>query len=204
MAGRGRRRALVAAALVAAVALLLPAPAQAAEKEKEIAGWVEWVVLTAEGLDGPVWVKAKLDTGAETSSLDATHVRRVRVGERRYVRFTITDPETGEATSLRRPLLRRVRIKQHEGSSQVRPVVALAVCLGGQRREVEFSLIDRSEFIYPVLLGRRALEGRVIVDPEVSFLLEPECEGIGGDEEDDGRERPDGEPDREPDGEEEG
>lgn len=162
--------------LAAVVVLTAPAQVPATEQDKEMLGWVEWVVLTAEGLDGPMRVRAKLDTGAETSSLDATHIRRVRVGKKRYVRFELNDPRTGEQISLRRPLLRRVRIKQHEGDSQERPVVSLTVCLAGRLQEVEFSLIDRSEFIYPVLLGRKALERYVVVDPELTFLSDPECE----------------------------
>ena len=71
----------------------------------------------------------------------------------------------------------RVLIKRHDGDSQRRSVVSLTFCLGGHQREVEFSLIDRSEFEYPVLLGRSALAGIAVVDPEAVNLSEPSCNG---------------------------
>jgi len=68
-----------------------------------------------------------------------------------------------------------VRIKRHDGDSQLRSVISLTVCLGTHQREVEFSLIDRSEFDYPVLLGRSALAGIAIIDPDEVNLSEPDC-----------------------------
>lgn len=152
-------------------------PAARAETEdlpgKDIFGWVERVVIRP----GKVTLKAKLDTGADTSSLDATHIRRFRRGERRYVRFTIEDPKTKEVLTLERPFIRRATIKQHEGEHQLRPVVAIDVCLGDHLlRKVEVSLIDRSRFTYPVLLGRNALEGVALVDPDLTFTQKPNCE----------------------------
>ncbi len=72
-----------------------------------------------------------------------------------------------------------MRIKRHEGESQRRSVVELSVCLGDHRRKVEFSLIDRSQFDYPVLLGRSALAGIAVVDPAETFLSQPGCEDEG-------------------------
>ena len=137
-----------------------------------ILGWREWLALPALGVPH---IKAKLDTGADTSSLDAIDIRRYRRKGKSYVRFTVEDHDAGETVRLERPLLRRVRIKRHDGDSQRRSVVSLTVCLGGHRREVEFSLIDRSQFDYPVLLGRSALDGIAVVDPSVINLSEPDC-----------------------------
>lgn len=163
-----------AAALAAVFWLLLaPAPADAA-KTKDIFGWVEWVEVGRH----EITLKAKLDTGAATSSLDAQDIRRLvrRSTGERSVEFTVHDPESGESIRLKKPLVRLVRIKQHDGSHQVRPVVAIDICVGDHFDTVEVSLIDRSEFLYPMLLGRSALEGRVVVDPEVTFTRDPECE----------------------------
>jgi hypothetical protein len=153
--------------------VLLPCPAQAA-RQKTILGWVEWVEVGRHEIS----LKAKLDTGAETSSLDAQDIRRLRrrsTGER-FVEFSVFDPESGETIRLKKPLVRLVRIKQHDGSHQVRPVVALDICLAARASTVEVSLIDRSVFIYPLLLGRSALEGHVVVDPELTFTNDPRCE----------------------------
>lgn len=142
-----------------------------AAAERDIFGWAEPVVLVEAGFE----LEAKLDTGAETSSLDAIDIRRFRRKGKSWVRFTVEDHDRGDETRLERPLLRRVRIKRHDGKSQLRSVVSLTVCLGSHRREVEFSLIDRSEFIYPVLLGRSALAGIAVVDPDETYLSDPAC-----------------------------
>ena len=157
------------AVAISALALALAGSAVAAEPD--IFGWAEPVVLVETGFE----LEAKLDTGAETSSLDAIDIRRFRRKGESWVRFTVEDQGEDEEVRLERPLLRRVLIKRHDGDSQRRSVVSLTVCLGDHRREVEFSLIDRSEFTYPVLLGRSALAGIAVVDPDETNLSEPVC-----------------------------
>ena len=156
---------------VAISALVLALAGSAAASEPDVFGWAEPVVLEEAGFR----LEAKLDTGADTSSLDAIDIRRFRRKGKSWVRFTVEDHEEGDTVRLERPLLRRVRIKRHDGDSQRRSVVSLTVCLGGHRRKVEFSLIDRSQFDYPVLLGRSALTGIAVVDPQVVNLSEPDC-----------------------------
>lgn len=140
-------------------------------RSMEIFGWVERVEL----LDGMLSVKAKLDTGAVTSSLDATGINRFRRGGKRWVQFTVTDPETGESMQLEKLLERNVRIVRHDGEHQRRPVVKMDICLGGFHRSVEVNLIDRSNFIYPMLLGRSALDGIALIDSSSTFLNAPHC-----------------------------
>jgi hypothetical protein len=147
-------------------------PSWAAPTEgAEVLGWIERVVVEDAGFA----VEAKLDTGADHSSLSATNIRRVRVGDKRYVRYSVRHPETGELLSIRSPYLRNTRIRSHSGVSQRRRVVEMTICLGHHRRIVEVNLIDRTVFDYPLLLGRSALEGIAIVDPSVTHLSEPEC-----------------------------
>ena len=135
-------------------------------------GWIEPVMLDPRlGLQ----IEAKLDTGADTSSLDAHNIRRVRVGEKRYVRFAVRHPETGELVELRKPYIRRVRIKRHFGNYQRRYVVRMQVCVGERTRSIEVNLVDRNEFEYPMLLGRSALQGWSTVDPDQTHTTEPGC-----------------------------
>ncbi len=164
--------ALAAFALVACALAALALPGAAAAAEPSIFGWAEPVVLEETGFE----LEAKLDTGADTSSLDAIDIRRFRRKGVSWVRFTVEDHADGEEVRLERRLLRRVLIKQHDGDSQRRSVVSLTVCLGEHRRKIEFSLIDRSRFDYPVLLGRSALAGIAIVDPDEINLSEPSCD----------------------------
>lgn len=141
------------------------------EYRLEIFGWVERVEL----LDGKFSMKAKLDTGAANSSLDATHIERFRRDGDRWVRFKVSDPETDEYVMLEKRLVRNVRIIRHSGDHQRRPVIELPICIGDQRRVVEVNLVDRSNFIYPLLLGRSALEGYVLIDSGQTFMFSPQC-----------------------------
>ncbi|NNF16813.1 MAG: ATP-dependent zinc protease, partial [Gammaproteobacteria bacterium] len=138
----------------------------------QVFGWLEEVMLDPDRR----WkLVAKLDTGADTSSLDARDIRRVRVGNKRYVRFTVTDPETGEPVSLRRPYVRTVRIRQHDGDHERRRVVLMAVCLGEKERTIEVTLTNRAHFDYSMLLGRSALSGIAVVDPQLARTTAPTC-----------------------------
>jgi hypothetical protein len=159
-------------ALLAVLALGLPPDAGAAERSKTIFGYVERVIISDKGFS----LKARLDTGAQTSSLDAHNIRRFRRGDSRYVRFDVMDPETGEFVTLERPLVRNVRIRQHTGPAMRRPVVKMWLCLGHEVREVEVNLTPRPEFLYPLLIGRSAMRGAILVDPELTFTARPKCD----------------------------
>jgi len=149
---------------------LAVAPARAGEKD--IFGWVEHVLVGESQLD----LKAKLDTGADTSSMHASKIRRFRSKDRDlWVEFRLTDTESGRTIRYKKRLVRYAYIKEHEGPSQKRPVVDLTICLGDHEKEIEVSLVDRSGFQYPVLLGRNALEGHVVVDPGLRFTAKPVC-----------------------------
>lgn len=162
---------------MAAVLLLIGIQSAAAgaseidQTEFEIFGWVEWVKL----MDGELRLKAKLDTGAANSSLDATNIERFRRDGQRWVRFTVTDPETEDLLELEKRLVRNVRIVRHDGEHQRRPVIKMPICFGIERREVEVNLIDRSNFIYPMLLGRSALEEYALIDSGSTFQNSPRC-----------------------------
>ncbi len=151
--------------------LVLACTVAADSNVKGIFGWVEKVAVGPER----IVMSAKLDTGATTSSLHATSIHRFRRGGRRYVRFTLSDGNGVPGPELEQPLVRVVRIKQHSGDYERRPVIKLPVCLGDRERVVEFSLVDRSNFDQPVLLGRSALRGLALVDPEIETTTLPAC-----------------------------
>lgn len=160
-----------------AVALLAAGPVHASSKThgKVIAGWVEKVTL----LPWDVMVKAKLDTGALTSSLHARDVERFTREDEKWVRFRLEiDPVAGEpaTVTVERPLQRRVAIKGAEKEPDSRLVVELPICMNGRRHDVEFSLADRGVLLYPVLLGRRFLENVAIVDSAETFLTKATCD----------------------------
>jgi len=170
------RRATILTVATAAVLLACSLEfARAAVRDLVILGWVERVYLTDPGFQ----LKAKLDSGAETSSMDARIVKKFRQGGKRWVRFAITDPRTGEEHVLLRERVRTIGVVQHEGSNQVRPTVIMEMCIGDRLLDVEVSLIDRSEFSYHLLLGRRALRSFALIDPGNTYLNEPRCRIAG-------------------------
>ena len=161
-------------ALVTGVLFSFPggiASLQAVGRDLEIVGWVERVRL----IDPDINLKAKLDTGAETSSLDVEVVKKFRKEEKRWVRFRLIDPETGEEHIIVRERLRTVYIVRHDGARQPRPVVRMEICIAGRVLETEVSLIDRSEFTYPLLLGRKSLASFALIDPGNTYLSRPDC-----------------------------
>lgn len=158
-----------------AMVLLLSAPSPAmGQQGKLIFGWVEEVVVSRSAFT----MHAKLDTGADTSSLDAQDIERFERDGKPWVRFTLSGEEPGQNTTLERPLSRDVLIKRHRGPSQRRPVVTVPVCLGPFLMDIEVSLIDRSHFNYPVLIGRAAMEGVAVVDAERALTHDPACDEL--------------------------
>ena len=137
-----------------------------------VAGWVERARI---GPAGPTLL-AKLDTGAEHSSLDARDLRQFQRHGADWVGFRVTGPQ-GSSFEFERRVIRTARIKRVGGASQQRPVVMLEICVGAVQREVEVNLVDRSGFDYPLLLGRSFLAGKLIVDAGRRERFAPSCPG---------------------------
>lgn len=149
--------------------LLLSIPASA----KEVVGWVEKVHL----FPGDLPVKAKIDTGAKTSSLNCLCKTSMERNGEKWVRFSVTNYD-GEQVWFERKVIRSVTIKRHYGDTQIRDVVRLGICLGSTYKEVEVNLIDRSGLNYQLLIGRQYLKGRYLVDPSRTFVSSPSCAGV--------------------------
>ncbi len=123
---------------------------------------------------GEILVQAKLDTGADNSSLHAVAITRFKRKGERWVRFQTLD-EDGEPVTLERQLVRVAKIKRPEGKPQSRPVVSMGICLGTIYRQVEVTLADRSRFRYPMVLGRSFMANAVMVDPSLRITTKSEC-----------------------------
>ncbi len=144
----------------------------ATHSEPAIYGWIETVSLPQAGLQ----LEAKLDTGAETSSLDARDIEAFERDDERWVRFRLEGERQGEAASqwVERPVLRRVKVRGAGGVDH-RYVIRMQLCIGHQAYEEQFTLRDRSRMAYPALLGRRTLEHLGLVDVRRQHLQQPEC-----------------------------
>lgn len=140
--------------------------------QKIIAGWVENIIFEA----GQTRVRAKLDTGAKTSSIHAENIKRFERDGQTWVRFTLPKSYqklVKERLVVERPLVRTVLIKRHKMESARRSVVELSFCINGHYYTTEFTLANRSNYIYPVLLGRQFLSSNVLVDSSDKHVHSP-------------------------------
>jgi hypothetical protein len=146
-------------------------PAIAAEKQ--VAGWVEKVIL----FPGHLEIKAKLDTGARNSSLNANNIEEFERDGATWVRFQVKNWKD-RTVNMEARIVRITKIKQHGTQTAVRPVIRLGICLGNVYKEVEVNLEDREKFKYQMLIGRSYLRDSILVDPSVSFKAKPNCQGV--------------------------
>lgn len=131
-------------------------------------GWREWVRLPHFG---DALVKAKVDTGARTSTLHAYGIDELERDGAPWVRFRFHPVQRDEATEIeaQAPVVDRRHITPSNGRSELRYVVATEVVIDGEPLPIELTLTRRDEMGFRMLLGRRALRGRFLVDPRRSY-----------------------------------
>jgi len=138
--------------------------------EKKTIGWIERVSITTEGLT----MDAKIDTGADFSSVHAEALRYFDRHGSRWVEFILHDEDNNRRT-IQRPLVRMAKIKKKTEGYQQRPVVMLQICIGDATHLAQVNLAQRGHFKYPLLLGRNFLRSRFLVDPGEEYMLDPLC-----------------------------
>ncbi|MGB7407012.1 MAG: RimK/LysX family protein [Pontixanthobacter sp.] len=139
---------------------------------KPIVGWREVVALPELGIGG---IPAKIDTGARTSSLHAVNIDLFDRDGEEVARFDLDFGTTGSGA---KPLCHceAVRVAHRtitssNGSAEERLIVKTLIAMGGIEYRAEFSLADRSDMVFPMLIGRTALRKRFLVNPGRSFLV---------------------------------
>lgn len=133
---------------------------------KIMLGATEWLWLKPAGKA----LRARIDTGAATSSLSTTNIEKFERDGKRWVRFQLIE-EGQPSIEIESRLLRTVKIRQasmEEGER--RYVVRLPVQLGEFVEEAEFTLADRANMSYPILLGREFLRDVALVDVAKKYL----------------------------------
>lgn len=150
--------------------LLLPSQFTRAAS-KPVIGWIEHVKIMETGLQ----VKAKIDTGADSSSVNAKLIEEYTRNGKNWLRFQIYN-NGGEKIILDKKIVRYMRLKRRKASSIRRPVVTLNLCVGQISREIEINLSDRSNFKYVMLIGRDFLRDTYLVDSSKTLTIEPDCQ----------------------------
>lgn len=149
---------------------------------KVIVGWIEKGRILPEHTA----VKIKVDSGALTSSMHAVNIEDFKRKGKHWVRYDVPvkDADTGELIEMEfeRPVFRRILVRGAGGEDR-RPVVKMSICMGDRVYEEQFSLRDRGDMTYPVLIGRRTIEHIGLIDVSRTFMVPLECSSSDEEEE---------------------
>ena len=136
---------------------------------KRVVGWREWNALPDLGIDR---IKAKVDTGARSSSLHAYGMERFRRRGKSMLRFKVhpMQREHKLVVAAEAELLEMRKVRSSSGAESLRPVIVTDVQIGEERWPIELTLTRRDAMGFRMLLGRQAVRRRLLVDPGASFL----------------------------------
>ena len=109
-------------------------------------------------------VDAKMDTGAFTSSLHCKNITTEIFKNNKVVLFNVFDEIKKVEQNISCIVHAERLVKSSNGHKQKRYVILTTLEMGGKKFETEFTLTDRSEMKNPILIGRKALGGRFLVD----------------------------------------
>lgn len=146
-----------------------------ANHEKMTYGYIEKVTL----VDKDLTLSAKLDTGAKSASLNATHITKIEIDGQSWLSFIVPSREGDMAFKC--AYVGKVNIKVRSGEAHAdpllrrhisRPVVLMPIKLGNMEQTIRVNLTNRKRFIYPLLLGREAIIAfNGIIDPSLKYTL---------------------------------
>ena len=133
-----------------------------------IIGWREWVGLPDLGIKT---IKAKVDTGARSSSLHAVNMQEFERDGVQWVRFQVHPVQRKrlDAVEVEAAVLEYRSVRSSSGKAAVRPVIITNIELFDIRWPVELTLASRDAMGFRMLLGREAFRGRFLVDAGKSY-----------------------------------
>jgi hypothetical protein len=150
--------------------LLLAISTQAVAEQQVKIGWLENVIIGDNGAT----VAAKIDTGADNSSLNARNPEFYMKQGVEWVKFSLITMSV-KSIHIDKPIEHRTRIKTKDKGSQQRVVINMEICLGTIKKQVHVNLVNRGHFKYQMLIGRSYLVPEFLVDSGKTFTVEPDC-----------------------------
>jgi len=139
------------------------------QKNLKLIGWREWVKLPALTTNQ---IKAKIDTGARTSTLHAIDPMPFRADGKTKIRFAIEPKQkTSPKIYCEADLLDTRWIRDSGGHREHRYVISTLILLGEETFPIELTLTSRKDLRFRMLLGRKALQNLFTIDPSASYLL---------------------------------
>ncbi len=138
--------------------------------DKVIVGSEEWCSFPQLGLHA---IKARVDSGAKTSALHAVNISPFQKDEENWVKFDINPIQKNTKTVIhcQAPLVDKRIVKSSSGFREQRYVIRTGIQIGETHWEVELTLTNRDSMGFRMLLGREAMSGRILVDPEQKYVL---------------------------------
>lgn len=139
------------------------------KKRLPVIGWREWIALPELGIK---FIKAKIDTGARSSSLHAFDVELYELDDEQWARFNVQPVQRNDGWIITStaPVIDMRSVRSSSGQSQIRPVVRTSARILGKPYDIELTLADRNEMGFRMLLGREAFRRRFLIDPGRSYL----------------------------------
>jgi ribosomal protein S6--L-glutamate ligase len=139
-------------------------------ENKLVAGSEEWVSLPELGL--PL-IKVRVDSGAKTSALHAVNINPFQRNGEPWVSFDVFPIQFDgkRLVHCEAQVVDMRTVKSSTGNRETRYVIKTGLKIKEDVWEVEVSLTNRDSMGYRMLLGREAMKGKMLVDPESSFLL---------------------------------
>ncbi len=128
-------------------------------------------------------MKAKVDTGADNSSLHAFDIERFVRGDTEWVRFAIHPRQRSKKSRIEceAPIVMDRKVKNPGGRTELRPVIRTKLIVAEQEIEALVNLTTRDEMSFRMLLGRRSVRKHFLVDPGRSYLGgRPPKNGLNG------------------------
>ncbi len=143
--------------------------AAAVKSAKMTVGWREWVGLPELGIGA---IKAKVDTGARTSAIHAYAVERFSAGGQPRARLWVHPRQQDVHTRIicEADIVDERLVTDSGGHREKRIVIMTTVSIAGQAWSVEMTVTNRDIMRFRMLLGRTAMQGRIVVDPGRSFV----------------------------------
>ncbi|WP_244245316.1 ATP-dependent zinc protease [Leptospira kemamanensis] len=132
---------------------------------KPIIGRVEWV----EFPNWKVKLRARIDTGALSSSINAVNIERVVENGETYILFDTFVNE--KPVRLKSKFVKEAKVTSTSGVSEKRIMISELIKIGKYKEETMINLNDRNNLNYPILIGRNFLRGKFLVDVSLSHQL---------------------------------
>ncbi|WP_394173592.1 ATP-dependent zinc protease family protein [Thalassotalea litorea] len=138
--------------------------------EKLVIGRLEEIGLSDLGI---TQLSARIDSGAQTSSLHVDNIKKIKIDGKQGVEFDLHPDfyDIDHVTRCRAAIFDIRQVKSSNGVSEQRFVIQTMATLGKLTWPIEITLTDRSDMTYLMLLGRQGLGDKFYIDPSRAFII---------------------------------